>query len=422
MVISCAAVNCTNRQGKVDKTEVSFHRFPIKNASRLAKWKRAVRRENWMPNKYSFLCSQHFTPDSFLPGCEDQHRQLKAGAVPSIFDFSPVDKGTRGSLRKKMLSAQEPEDEEEEAYKRPTQSHRGQSKAIRISSLPGYSSHAGAVISGPDTNPMAPGGLPPQPLSQQTVGEWSLDGEQEVFKPSSCDLIDALHSYSSTSRQERGRCRHWGSPGREACAKPGERAPLTARPTGPRYRAVTQRRHRAVLQIRRFRRRLGLPTEAPVNPAIAPLDWLLGSWESDEPGEGSFPTIAPFRYTETLHFSQVGQPVINFMFNAYHAESKKPLHRECGFIRIQPGTNRVAFIIAQNSGLVEIEEGELAGQLLSLQSQALARTSFAKEPHVQQISRLFQLRADGKLEQTVSMMTGDQPLTQHLHITYRRSS
>ncbi|XP_048845689.1 THAP domain-containing protein 4 isoform X3 [Brienomyrus brachyistius] len=388
MVISCAAVNCTNRQGKVDKTEVSFHRFPIKNASRLAKWKRAVRRENWMPNKYSFLCSQHFTPDSFLPGCEDQHRQLKAGAVPSIFDFSPVDKGTRGSLRKKMLSAQEPEDEEEEAYKRPTQSHRGQSK----------------------------------PLSQQTVGEWSLDGEQEVFKPSSCDLIDALHSYSSTSRQERGRCRHWGSPGREACAKPGERAPLTARPTGPRYRAVTQRRHRAVLQIRRFRRRLGLPTEAPVNPAIAPLDWLLGSWESDEPGEGSFPTIAPFRYTETLHFSQVGQPVINFMFNAYHAESKKPLHRECGFIRIQPGTNRVAFIIAQNSGLVEIEEGELAGQLLSLQSQALARTSFAKEPHVQQISRLFQLRADGKLEQTVSMMTGDQPLTQHLHITYRRSS
>ncbi|XP_048845690.1 THAP domain-containing protein 4 isoform X4 [Brienomyrus brachyistius] len=163
-------------------------------------------------------------------------------------------------------------------------------------------------------------------------------------------------------------------------------------------------------------------SEAPVNPAIAPLDWLLGSWESDEPGEGSFPTIAPFRYTETLHFSQVGQPVINFMFNAYHAESKKPLHRECGFIRIQPGTNRVAFIIAQNSGLVEIEEGELAGQLLSLQSQALARTSFAKEPHVQQISRLFQLRADGKLEQTVSMMTGDQPLTQHLHITYRRSS
>ncbi|XP_053185304.1 THAP domain-containing protein 4 [Scomber japonicus] len=159
-----------------------------------------------------------------------------------------------------------------------------------------------------------------------------------------------------------------------------------------------------------------------LNPGILPLDWLLGTWESDEPGEGCFPTIKPFHYTETLHFSHVGQPVINFMFNAFHAESKKPLHRECGFIRMQPGTNRVAFIIAQNSGLVEIEEGELEGQQLNLQSQTLGRISFARKPHVQQISRVFQLRPDGRLEQTVSMATDNQSLMQHLHITYRRSS
>uniref|UniRef100_A0A8C8J8U8 THAP4-like heme-binding domain-containing protein n=1 Tax=Oncorhynchus tshawytscha TaxID=74940 RepID=A0A8C8J8U8_ONCTS len=113
------------------------------------------------------------------------------------------------------------------------------------------------------------------------------------------------------------------------------------------------------------------------------------------------------------------QPV---KFNAFHAENKKPMHRECGFIRIQPGGNRVAFIIAQNSGLVEIEEGDLTGQQLTLHTHALARTSFAKEPHVQQISRVFQLRPDGKLEQTVSMAMEGGPLMQHLHITYRRSS
>ncbi|XP_067218277.1 THAP domain-containing protein 4 isoform X3 [Chanodichthys erythropterus] len=166
---------------------------------------------------------------------------------------------------------------------------------------------------------------------------------------------------------------------------------------------------------------------AEPNPAVLPLDWLLGTWQSDEPGEGSFPSIAPFRYTETLHFSHVGQPVVNFIkflffrFNAFHAESKKPLHRECGFIRLQPGTNRVAFIIAQNSGLVEIEEGELTGQQLTLHTTALARTSFAKQPHVQQISRHIQLKPDGRLEQTVSMALEGQPLTQHLHITYRRT-
>ncbi|AWP04084.1 putative THAP domain-containing protein 4 isoform 2 [Scophthalmus maximus] len=145
-----------------------------------------------------------------------------------------------------------------------------------------------------------------------------------------------------------------------------------------------------------------------LNPALLPLDWLVGTWESDVPGKGVFPTITPFRYTETLHFSHVGQPILNFT--------------ECGFIRMQPETNKVAFIIAQNSGLVEIEEGELKGQQLNLQTHALARISFAKEPHVKQISRLFQLRPDGKLEQTVSMATDNQSMMQHLHITYCRSA
>lgn len=160
----------------------------------------------------------------------------------------------------------------------------------------------------------------------------------------------------------------------------------------------------------------------PLNAAVAPLEWLLGTWESDEPGEGTFPTIKPFRYAETLHFSHVGQPVINFMFNAFQIETKKPLHRECGFIRLKPGTNHVAFINAQNTGLVDIEEGELTENQLNLQSCSLSRISFAKEPHVQQICRVLRLRPDGKLEQTVSMATNNQPLMQHLHITYQRTS
>ncbi|KAJ0058657.1 hypothetical protein NL108_000354, partial [Boleophthalmus pectinirostris] len=71
-------------------------------------------------------------------------------------------------------------------------------------------------------------------------------------------------------------------------------------------------------------------------------------------------------------------------FNAFQIETKKPLHRECGFIRIKPGTNHVAFINAQNTGLVDIEEGKLTDKQLNLQSCAVSRTSFAKEPHVQQ--------------------------------------
>lgn len=36
-------------------------------------------------------------------------------------------------------------------------------------------------------------------------------------------------------------------------------------------------------------------------------------------------------------------------------------------------------------GLVEIEEGELTGQQLNLRSHAIARISFAKEPHVKEV-------------------------------------
>ncbi|XP_069053782.1 peroxynitrite isomerase THAP4-like [Lepisosteus oculatus] len=196
MVISCAAVNCTNRQGKVDKTEISFHRFPINNARRLARWRRAVRREGWVPNKYSFLCSKHFSPDCFQQRYDDQHRQLKDTAVPSIFDFTPPARGAAGNVRKKVLSPApgpaEEEDEEEEKIPSEKPRLKAASKSLRNISPPGRES----LKAGQDTN------RPPR-TPQQAVGEWSLGSAEEVFTPSSCTFIDALHSYSSTSRQER---------------------------------------------------------------------------------------------------------------------------------------------------------------------------------------------------------------------------
>lgn len=41
-------------------------------------------------------------------------------------------------------------------------------------------------------------------------------------------------------------------------------------------------------------------------------------------------------------------------FNAFHPDTRKPMHRECGFIRLKPDTNKVAFISAQNTGTLLI--------------------------------------------------------------------
>lgn len=66
---------------------VCFFRFPLKDSKRLIQWLKAVQRDNWTPTKYSFLCSEHFTKDSFSKRLEDQHRLLKPTAVPTIFQL-----------------------------------------------------------------------------------------------------------------------------------------------------------------------------------------------------------------------------------------------------------------------------------------------------------------------------------------------
>lgn len=49
-----------------------------------------------------------------------------------------------------------------------------------------------------------------------------------------------------------------------------------------------------------------------LNPVMEPLSWMLGTWLSDPPGDGTFPTMKPFQYLEEVHISHVGQPMLNF--------------------------------------------------------------------------------------------------------------
>ncbi|XP_029472199.1 THAP domain-containing protein 4 isoform X3 [Rhinatrema bivittatum] len=243
-----------------------------------------------------------------------------------------------------------------------------------------------------------------------------------VSASGTCKLIDSLHTYCfSSSRQAKA----------QVCCLQEQ-----VEKKNMELKLLRKRLNRSDSRVKKLRekvaelKRLSIPSpcsqqsrdsEMPLlNPMLEPLAWMLGTWVSEPPGDGVFPTIQPFNYIEEVQISHVGQPVLNFMFNAFHPETKKPMHRECGFIRLKPGTSKVAFVSAQNTGIVEVEEGEVNGQELTITSHSVARISFAKEPHVQQISRNFRMTADGKLEQSVSMATSTQPMTQHLHITYKK--
>ncbi|XP_039717188.1 peroxynitrite isomerase THAP4 isoform X2 [Pteropus medius] len=546
-------------------------RFPLKDSKRLMQWLKAVQRDNWTPTKYSFLCSEHFTKDSFSKRLEDQHRLLKPTAVPSIFHLpekkrgagshsrtrrrgtrkasgglrgrsSETDgKGAAGSSSSENLTAKpescKPKRATPKGETAPRAAHKAalQERAQRspqgppgdalaaaasgsraaastpagdagresgsapdgclvdksgiskddfsppgsgacrfIGSLHSYSfssrhtrerpsvprepvdrkrlkrdvepgcsgtslrpdkglaqspptSSLTATPQKPSQSPSAPPtDVTPKPAAEAVQSEHSdaspMSINEVILSASgACRLIDSLHSYCSSSRQSRS----------QVCCLRGQ----VEKKKGE-LRSLRQRVSRSDGQVRKLQEKLDelqrgsaprasslpAPSREPpkMSPVVEPLSWMLGTWLSDPPGAGTFPTLQPFQYLEEVHISHVGQPVLNFSFNAFHPDTRKPMHRECGFIRLEPDTNKVAFVSAQNTGIVEVEEGEVNGQELCIASHSIARISFAKEPHVEQITRKFRLNSEGKLEQTVSMATTTQPMTQHLHITYKK--
>lgn len=81
----CAAYGCSNRRGPETKQRgITFHVFP-KGRERRRQWEIALRRKNFTACDRSQICSDHFRPEDF--DRTGQTVRLRAGAVPSIFNF-----------------------------------------------------------------------------------------------------------------------------------------------------------------------------------------------------------------------------------------------------------------------------------------------------------------------------------------------
>lgn len=476
MVICCAAPNCTNRQGKGKRGVISFHRFPLKDSARLFLWTAAIQRSDWTPGPYSFLCSEHFSEDSFVPRMPDQHPLLRPDAVPSLF------KGGRELKRKRAFKPHVLRLRKRKHLKKKISLFPLENKRLLISP---EEDSVGTTYNTNKNDTMDSGHLP-YPCSQHIASKF-IFSLHSYSRPSATALSqNVLNSDSSLNALEEGakhphdqhpkenlklspsRDHGYGdiqfsveaseeSFGRNAVLAPMGQVPYEVNITNsevlesPAYEvqepipsaqikvlassdsqysycaiakplpSPTKQCSKEELTARSGGRRDYKAQDGPpLNPAVAPLAWMLGTWVSDPPGEGEFPSIPPFCYNEEAVISHVGQPMLNFTFCASNPETGKAMHRECGFIRVKPGTKQVAFICAQNTGMVEVEEGEVQGEQLKLTSHSLSRISFAKEPHVQQISRTFRLTAEGKLEQTVSMATSTQAMAPHLRVTYKK--
>lgn len=157
-----------------------------------------------------------------------------------------------------------------------------------------------------------------------------------------------------------------------------------------------------------------------MHPTLKPLEFLIGTWTSVS-AKGHFPNTNDFLYDETITFEEIGQPLLNY--KSVSKIGERPMHLESGFLRINPGTHQLAFLVAHNFGICSIEEGSVDGTKVVLESTEIRRVSFAKDPAVTKIRRTMNLVEDGQLEIRTDMATTNvHDLSNHLVVVYKRKS
>jgi THAP4-like, heme-binding beta-barrel domain len=96
-----------------------------------------------------------------------------------------------------------------------------------------------------------------------------------------------------------------------------------------------------------------------IHPDVEPLAWLLGTWRGE--GDGSYPTIAGFRYREEATWSHVGKPFLVYSQSTWAIDDGRPLHGERGYLRVAAG--QMELVLAHSSGLVEVALGAIGPAL-----------------------------------------------------------
>jgi hypothetical protein len=123
-----------------------------------------------------------------------------------------------------------------------------------------------------------------------------------------------------------------------------------------------------------------LPDGHELHPSLAPLRFLLGRWEGA--GVVGYPTIESANFGQEMTFSHNGKPFLSYASRTWllaeDGSIGRPLATETGFWRPQPD-GVVEVVLAHPTGITEIYIGQQTGSKIELVTDAVVRTSTAKE-------------------------------------------
>lgn len=152
-----------------------------------------------------------------------------------------------------------------------------------------------------------------------------------------------------------------------------------------------------------------------LHPDCEQLAFLLGTWRGA--GQGEYPTIEDFNYTEEATFGHVGKPFLAYTQKTKNADTGEPLHAEAGYLRAV-GDNRIELIIVQPSGVVELHSGTVTGTKLDLSLDTVDTSPTAKS--VTDVWRSMWVDEAGTLNYRLTMAAVGQAMSHHLSAELHR--
>jgi hypothetical protein len=160
--------------------------------------------------------------------------------------------------------------------------------------------------------------------------------------------------------------------------------------------------------------------EYDLHPSLERLAFLLGRWEGA--GVVGYPTIESANFGQEISFSHNGKPFLFYTSRTWLLDADgtigRPLAMETGFWRPQED-DRLEVLLAHPTGITEIYLGEQSGTKIELATDAVVRTSTAKE--VTAGRRLYGL-IGADLGWAYDMAAVGQPLQSHVSAQLKRTA
>ncbi|MGI5145912.1 FABP family protein [Plantactinospora sp. CA-294935] len=155
-----------------------------------------------------------------------------------------------------------------------------------------------------------------------------------------------------------------------------------------------------------------------LHPALLGLLPYVGLWRGR--GRGGFPSIEDFDYAQEIRITHDGRPFLHYESRAWILDEQsrpvRPAGREVGWWRAVldadgKGTDELEVMLATPTGVMELYLGKVTGTRVEIATDAVLRTSTAKE--VTAGHRLFGI-VEGALLYAQEMAAVGHPLSPHL--------